>query len=320
MTDRKISFLFPGQGSQYMGMGKEFYDTVPEAAEIFAAAQAVTGIPVRDLCFEGPAEELVKTANLQPCLTTVEIICAFAARAGGMEPCAVAGHSLGEYPALWCAGVLDTETAVYLVWQRGRLMDEAAALHPGAMAAVIGIPSADLEKLVQECRGHGQVLGLANYNSPEQIVVTGEKQPVATLCRMVRERKARAIPLKVSGGYHSPLMKQAAGTFAGILEDVTFNMPLIPVYSNVTGKAETDPARIRELMVEQICSPVRWVDVVNNMADQGVKAFVEAGPKRVLTNLAGKCLQDRQVKLCQFDTPDALEECRQSVLEGNLST
>lgn len=297
-------------------MGKEFHDAMPEAAAIFAEAQAATGIPVKELCFEGPAEKLVKTANLQPCLTTVEIVCAFAAMAGGIKPYAVAGHSLGEYPALWCAGIIDTATAIYLVWQRGRLMDKAAALNPGAMAAIIGVPAGELEKLVKQCREPGEVLGLANYNSPEQIVVTGEKQPVNRLCGLVsglKERKVRAVPLKVSGGYHSPLMKQAADTFADVLEKVTFNRPSIPVYSNVTGKAETDPGRIKGLMVEQICSPVRWVDVVNSMANHGVTAFIEAGPKKVLSNLTGKCLSGKNFTLCQLDTPDTLKKCKQNI-------
>ncbi len=309
MSNKKTAFIFPGQGSQYVGMGKEFHDMLPEAEEIFAAAEAAAGIPVKKLCFEGPAEELVKTVNLQPCLTTVEIACAAAAMAGNIRPQAAAGHSLGEYPALWCAGVIDTETTIRLVQQRGRLMDETASRNPGAMAAVIGIPRDELEKMVAEARDKNEILALANHNSPEQIVVTGEKKPVERLCGMIKKEKARAIPLKVSGGYHSPLMEEAARAFAEILADVTFNSPSIPVYSNVTGNAETDPEKIRKLMVEQICSPVRWVDIVNSMANDGITSFIEAGPKKVLTNLTGKCLEGRDAILCQFDTPDTLRSC-----------
>jgi len=312
MNNSRTAFLFPGQGSQFIGMGREFYDSFPVAVKVFDSAEEVTGIPVRELCFEGPMDKLVKTANLQPCLTTVEIACASAAMEKGLKPAAAAGHSLGEYPALWCAGVIDVETAIGLVQHRGRLMDEAAARNPGAMAAVIGMAVDELAKLVEECRKEGEVLSLANHNSPEQIVVTGEREPVGRLCGIIKEKKARAIPLKVSGGYHSALMKDAAHAFSEVLEKAEFSAPSIPIYSNVTGKAETDPEIIKKLMVEQICAPVRWVDIVNSMAADGTGRFVEAGPKKVLTNLSGKCLSGHEAFFCQFDTPSALEECMRS--------
>ncbi len=305
---KRTAFVFPGQGAQSVGMGKEFYESLQEISDIFEIAEKVTGIPVKTLCFEGPANELVKTANLQPCLTTVEMACAAAARQK-IEPAAAAGHSLGEYPALWVAGIIDTETAIHLVHQRGKLMEEAAEASPGAMAAIIGIPREELEKLVDQCRRPDEVLSLANHNSPEQIVVTGEKEPVSRLCKLAKEQKARAIPLKVSGGYHSALMKSAADAFSKVLESARFSRPHIPVYSNVTGKAETDPEKIRGLMVDQICEPVRWVDIMNSMADDGIERFVEAGPGKVLTNLGKKCLSGRNVEFCRFDDPASLEEC-----------
>lgn len=312
MSSQKTAFLFPGQGAQAVGMGEEFFNAVPEAAEIFDAAESVTGIPVKELCFKGPAEELVKTANLQPCLTTVEMACAAAAKNKGIKPNATAGHSLGEYPALWLSGILDTETAIHLVHQRGRLMDQASEESPGAMAAVIGIPREELEAMADSCRKPGEVLSLANHNSPEQIVITGEKKPVGRLCKLAKERKARAIPLKVSGGYHSALMKKAADEFAKVVKDAVFSSPSIPIYSNVTGKAETDPEKIKELMVEQICSPVRWVDIMNSMADDGITRFIEAGPGKVLTNLGRKCLPGRDVTFCRFDNPATLDDCLNS--------
>ncbi len=306
----KNAFLFPGQGSQYVGMGKDFLQQVPGGRELFDVAEEVTGVPVASLCLEGPMSELTKTRNLQPCLTAVDILCCQAAGDAGIEAHAVAGHSLGEYPALWAAGMLDTRAVFQLVKSRGEFMDGAASLNPGAMAAVIGLERDALERLVDKVRaGHPGVLALANHNSREQIVVTGEKELVGKLCQAVKDAGKRAIPLKVSGAYHSPLMKPAADRFGQVLAGVSFRDGSIPLYSNVTAEPENSGAVMRRLMAEQICSPVRWFEIINNMYRDGVRNFIELGPKKVLTNLAGKCLgpEVKDARFFNVETPGDLD-------------
>ncbi len=309
----KTAFLFPGQGSQYVGMGKEFLEKVPGGRSLFETAEEVTGVPVGRLCLEGPLEELTETRNLQPCLTAVDILCFMAAREQGLEAHAAAGHSLGEYPALRAAGVLSTETCFHLVKQRGRLMDEAAAANPGGMAAVIGLERQELEELVQNAAAPGRVLALANHNSRQQIVVTGHSDSVEKLCRLVKEKGKRAIPLKVSGAYHSPLMESAAEAFAGVLEDAEFHRAAIPVYSNVTAEPEMDPAKFKRVMSQQICSPVRWFEIVNNMYRDGVRVFIELGPKKVLTNLGRNCIDAGDANFFHVETPGDIQKLREAI-------
>jgi [acyl-carrier-protein] S-malonyltransferase len=284
-----VAFVFPGQGSQVLGMGETFLRKVPEAAHVMDEGEKVTGIPIKKLCLEGPMEELTKTANLQPCLTAVEIICFLAALKKGIEPRAVAGHSLGEYPALFAAGVMDLRDVLKIVHIRGSLMDEAATTRPGAMAAALGVQRDDLEKMLAPLQDKGTI-AIANHNSPEQIVVTGEKTLVDDFCKLARKKKVKAIPLKVSGAYHSPLMKEAQERFSSAISAISFNPPKVPIYSNVTAEPETDPERIRELLSMQICSPVRWYETVKNMQRDGISTFMELGPKNVLTNLIKKSL------------------------------
>ncbi len=301
----KTAFLFPGQGSQYVGMGKDVLENLSEGRQLFQIAEKVTGVPVAELCLEGPLPELTKTRNLQPCLTAVDILSCMAARHVGLDAQAVAGHSLGEYPALWAAGVVSTGDCFRLVKERGRLMDEAAVENPGAMAAIIGMERGDLEQLVKEVAAPGEILALANHNSRKQIVVTGHKDAVHKLCSMVKKAGKKAIVLKVAGAYHSPLMQEASDVFSRVLKETGFKNAQIPVYSNVTAEPETDAERFKGLMSEQICSPVRWYEIINNMYRDGVRNFIELGPKKVLANLAKACLD---VDDAMFFSADSLED------------
>jgi [acyl-carrier-protein] S-malonyltransferase len=303
-----LAFVFPGQGSQYVGMGKAFLETVSDAAHIFSVAEKLTGLPLKRLCIEGPLEKLTQVENLQPCLTAIEIICCMAARNIGLKAAAVAGHSLGEYPALWAAGVISLEDTFKLVHARGNLMKEVGDKLPGAMAAVIGLNRKDLEELIVPLAKKG-ILVLANHNSPEQIVVTGETDLVGDLCKEAKAKGAKAIPLKVSGAYHSPLMKEASRRFSEILDKVSFCRPKIPIYSNVTARPESDPEEIKDLIKKQICSPVRWYEIVINMDQDKISNFIELGPKKVLSNLIRKCLPEGSVSIFQGENPENLEAC-----------
>ncbi len=303
-----VIFVFPGQGSQYVGMAKDFYDKMPETKEIFDLASNVTGLNVTELCLEGPMEELTRTSNLQPCLTAVEMICAVAMMQHGVAPVAVAGHSLGEYAALWVAGVLSIEDTLRLVHLRGRLMEEAGSTTPGAMAAVIGLDKNALDTMIAPLQKEG-VISLANHNSPEQIVVTGEAGLVERLVQQVKtETRAKAIPLKVTGAFHSQLMKNASVKLAETLKEVHFNPARVPVYCNVTAAPETDPIRIQNLLVEQIYSPVRWCETVLNIAANHTPCyFLELGPKNVLSNLIKKTLSEGTCALYQIEDSKGIE-------------
>ncbi len=299
-------FMFPGQGSQYVGMGQSVYAVSEAARRVFEIAEEITGLPVRKLCFEGPLEELTRTLYLQPALTAVNLAVFSALQEKGFEPEIVCGHSLGEYSALFAAGIISLEDTFRLVLKRGELMEEAAQKYPGAMYAVIGLDRAKLEEIVAQAQVKGLV-ALANHNTPEQLVITGETEATAHAAELAKKAGAkRVVKLKVSGGYHSPLMKEAAQAFKTFLKDIPFSAPKKHFFSNVSAEKEEDPERIKELMGQQIESPVRWVEEIQNIYAFGGREFVEVGPRNVLTGLVKKILPGK-VRLITIEDPKTLE-------------
>ncbi len=300
-----IAFVFPGQGSQYIGMGKSFFNTYPEVKKIFEKAEKVTGIPVKKLCFEGPSEELTRTENLQVCITAVDIACLTAMRKEiGIEPAFVAGHSLGEYPALFAGGVLNLEDVFLAVKERGRLMEKAGEKGNSTMYAIINMQLEELQSFVKD---YSESVVIANYNSPKQFVISGKIPEVDEVAKICREKGARVVKLRVSAGFHSPLMKEAEVEFSKILENLNWYDAKIPFVSNVSAKEETSGGRIKELMKKQITSSVKWIDCVNYMFEKGIKTFVEIGPKKVLSGLIKQILSDKEVKILNVEDEDSMK-------------
>jgi [acyl-carrier-protein] S-malonyltransferase len=302
-----LAFVFPGQGSQYVGMGEAALKVSSRAREVFDVAEEITKLPLRKLCLEGPLAELTRTYNLQPALTAVNIAIYEAVKEQGVEPEMVAGHSLGEYSALYAAGVVGLEDVFRLVLKRGELMEREAQSHPGAMYAVIGLDRETLEGLVKEAQAKG-VVALANHNSPEQIVITGEEEATGLAAGLAKEKGARVVKLKVSGAYHSPLMADAARDFAAFLEEIAFHAPKKEIFFNVSAASERNPEEIKKLMGRQIESPVRWVEEAEAMYQAGARRFVEIGPKNVLTNLLKKIFKGRPVHLAAVEDPHLIHQ------------
>jgi [acyl-carrier-protein] S-malonyltransferase len=296
MSDiKKVAYVFPGQGAQTVGMGKDLYDSFDSVKTLFKQADEAVGFPLSKIFFEGPEEELRKTSNAQPALVAVSIACLRAAQeVGGKNlpaPALMAGHSLGEYTALAAANVLDFSTVVFLAKERGRLMYEAGMKTPGSMMAIIGLDEAILAEVCKETNTM-----VANINSPGQLVISGATENIAKAGEMAKAKgAARALPLQVSGAFHSPLMQPAVDGMTQILAKVTFKDPIVPIIANVTAQPLTSGSQIREELLKQLCSSVQWQRSVEYMVGQGVGKFIEIGPGKVLAGLIKRISRESEM-------------------------
>lgn len=302
----KIAFVFPGQGAQAVGMGKDVYEAADASRAIIDAADKALGFELSDIIFNGPEEKLKQTANTQPALLTVSIALLEALKDRGLKPDYVAGHSLGEYSALVAAGSISFEDAVRTVRARGEFMEQAVPSGQGAMAAVLGAEREALAALCASVSAEAGAVELANVNCPGQIVVSGTAAGVQGVVERGKEAGAkRVIPLEVSGPFHSSLMKPAAEKLAGVLASVQVNDAAVPVIANVTAKPVTSAEEIRGLLAEQVYSPVQWEDSVKYLIEQGVDTFVEIGSGTVLAGLIKKI--DKSVNIISVNSIEALK-------------
>jgi [acyl-carrier-protein] S-malonyltransferase len=302
-----IAWMFPGQGSQSVGMGKDVLDASPAAREVFARVDEALGEKLSTLVLEGPEDQLVLTANAQPAIvmTSMAILAAIRERVPGLAPPALAaGHSLGEYSALVAAGALGLEDAVRLVRARGQAMQEAVPPGTGAMAAVMNIEPAKLVALCEEA-AQGEVVGPANFNGT-QIVIAGHAAAVGRASALLSGAGAKVIPLKVSAPFHCALMEPAARAVERKLGEIAVKAPAFPVVANFDAKPNQDPARVKELLVKQVTGSVRWDETVRLMAEQGVTAALEIGPGKVLAGLAKRIAKD--VKVLSVESAAALDQ------------
>ena len=286
---KKIAFLFPGQGSQSVGMGQDIYQEFEVVREIFDMASEIAKINLSKLCFKGPMEDLTKTVNLQPAITAVNLGMLTILEKESLAGEISAGHSLSEYSALCAGGAISKEDTIRLVIKRGELMHREATQHLGTMHAIVGLPIDTVQEIVDGVQQQG-VVSVANHNTETQIVITGSPDPVAKVSARAEEQGARAIPLKVSGAWHSELMRGAQDEFREYLETIRFETPARSVIMNVTADVAEAPDEIREIMTKQLCCPVKWYDSIKKMMDAEIEIFAEVGPGRVLTGLVKKIL------------------------------
>lgn len=284
------AYVFPGQGAQFVGMGKDLYDNNPEAKELFEKANEILGFRITDLMFEGTEDDLKQTKVTQPAIFLHSVLLA-KSLGDDFKPDMVAGHSLGEFSALVAAGALSFEEGLKLVSKRAHAMQKACELQPSTMAAVLALPD---EKVAELCAEVDGIVAPANYNCPGQVVISGTMEGIDKACeKMLAAGAKRALKLKVGGAFHSPLMQPAQEELAAAIEDAKFEAPVCPVYQNVDGKPHTDPEEIKANLIKQLTAPVRWTQDVEAMIADGADEFVELGPGSVLQGLVKKI--DRNV-------------------------
>ena len=281
----KHAYVFPGQGSQFVGMGKDLYEESNSAKELFEKANDILGFSITDLMFEGTADDLKRTDVTQPAIFIYSVIAAME-MGSEFQPDMVAGHSLGEFSALVAAGVLSFEDGLRLVHQRALAMQEACEIEAGTMAAVLALADETVEQICENIDG---VVVAANYNCPGQLVISGAVSAVEAACEKMKEAGAkRALILPVGGAFHSPLMEPAREKLATAIGETNFNSPVCPVYQNVSAAPQTEPSEIKSQLISQLTAPVRWTQSVTNMIKDGAEEFTEVGPGKVLQGLVAK--------------------------------
>ena len=295
-----IAFLFPGQGSQHAGMGKDLAENFPIARQVFEEANDALGVDLASLCFNGPEEDLKLTANTQPAILTTSIAALRVLETEtGIAPNCAAGHSLGEYSALVCAGALNFADAVRIVRQRGTFMQEAVPVGTGAMAAILGLDKETLERVCQDA-ALGQVVSPANFNSAGQVVIAGNTEAVDRAMNLAKEHGAkRALPLPVSAPFHCSLMIPAGERLADVLADIKVGDMTVPVITNVEAAPNQDASRVCQLLVDQVSAPVLWEDTIACMIKLGVERYIEIGPGKVLAGLVKRMAKDSTIQNVQ---------------------